>query len=226
MTPDNTLHISGQFKSPTFSNNAQWNETHFIDSKLLEVGPISTMIPVPGGTLHAGGIRAAQTYRANDASFISKDQVDTLITSIDPNATVTAGLFWKNTSSNALVTILGGRFLLNNVEYRVAMQRDGMWTGYFDHVEGDIHAMTVVKDQLCIGGQFKGVYQNTNVTSFAMFDLLQQRVMNINGIFGKVEKKLLPLFSLFQGGDERGGYISLFLPIFSKKLFNTLLRCK
>ncbi|KAI8888712.1 hypothetical protein K501DRAFT_302145 [Backusella circina FSU 941] len=184
LTPDNTLHISGQFTSPTAHNNAQWNHTHFINPKLLEVGPISTILPLPMGMLYAGAIKAAQAYRANDASFIRKDQLDTLITTMDANATVTAGLFWKNTSDHdSLVTILGGRFHLDNVEYRVVMHRDGVWTGHFDHIEGEIHAMAVVKDHLCIGGQFKGMYQNTNVTSFAMFDLLKQRVMNINGIF-------------------------------------------
>ncbi|KAI9357209.1 cortical protein marker for cell polarity-domain-containing protein [Pilaira anomala] len=177
------VHLSGSFHLVNGSNvymNAQWDlsKNQWVPSSSFLLGPIATQLALGNGqALYLGEIQAAQTYRANTMASLVQDQWSSSISSIDPNATVTTGVFWQNT------IILGGSFTLNNVHYLIAMYDGTTWSGLFDTVQGEIHTLLVMQeDVLAIGGQFKGTLGTIPITSFALYNLRQQRLEQVQGI--------------------------------------------
>ncbi|KAI7888659.1 cortical protein marker for cell polarity-domain-containing protein [Mucor mucedo] len=185
-TTDNTnVHLSGPFTTadglPTF-NNAQWSlkNRQWVPSSSLIVGPVANQLQVGSDSiLYLGGIKSAQTYRANDIASLETQQWK--VTDVDPNATVTAGVFWKNGKTDT--TILSGLFNFNNTQYHLAMY-DGAWSGLLQNVQGEVSTLYVVQNQLLVGGQFKGTLDGSNspVTSFAVYDLQKQAFQDVQGV--------------------------------------------
>ncbi|KAI8879132.1 hypothetical protein K501DRAFT_336282 [Backusella circina FSU 941] len=195
---DSIIHASGLFNTvnsttsaiPAY-NNAMWSRANmsWISPTSLVVGSITNMTQLDNNTsLYYGQIKSAQTYRANDVASFMNGNKDTLlspITTIDPDAVINTGIFWKNASDNdAIVTILAGQFKLNDGKtYHLAIYSQDTWHGLFEGIQGDIQALAIANNQLFLGGYFNGSFQNTNVTSFAAYDLIRQSVVNINGVY-------------------------------------------
>lgn len=190
-TTDNTnVHLSGPFTTanglPTF-NNAQWSLTNhdWVPSSSLIVGPISNQLLLGSdSSLYIGAIKSAQTYRANDIASLEKQQWQSTVTNVDPNAIVTAGVFWKNGNTDTI--ILSGLFNFNNTQYHVALY-NGAWSGLLKNIQGDVNTLYVVQNQLLIGGKFNGTLDESTspVTSFAVYDLQKQAFQEVQGVLSK-----------------------------------------
>lgn len=188
-TTDNTnVHLSGPFTiangQSTF-NNAQWSltEKQWVRSSSLIVGPVADQLQLGSDNiLYLGGIKSAQTYRANDIASLEKQEWQ--VKDVDPNATVTAGVFWKN--GNTDTTILSGLFNFNNTQYHIAMY-DGTWSGLLQNIQGEVSTLYVLQNKLLIGGQFQGTLDGSNspVTSFAVYDLQDRTFQDVQGILSK-----------------------------------------
>lgn len=187
-TDNENVHLSGPFTVangvPAF-NNAQWSLTDqkWVPSSSLIVGPVANQLQLDSSNiLYLGAVKSAQTYRVNDISSLETPQWK--VTDVDPNATVTAGAFWKN--GNKDTTILGGLFNFNNTQYHIAMY-DGTWSGLLKNIQGEVKTLYVVQNQLLVGGQFKGTLDGSNspVTSFAVYDLQKQVFQDSQGVLGR-----------------------------------------
>jgi hypothetical protein len=124
--------------------------------------------------LYFGSIRNAQSYRANNVASISSSSITSSITQADPNAIVNTGVFWRNEQ------ILGGVFHLDSTLYSLVMHNQGKWIGLLPSIQGDIRALTVIKDHLFIGGRFNN---SDSTTSFAMYNLERQELQGVSGIY-------------------------------------------
>ncbi|KAI8997104.1 cortical protein marker for cell polarity-domain-containing protein [Pilobolus umbonatus] len=196
-TPDNTIHISGAFTTLSGDGTSVYNNimvnsalNAWINTKELVIGPVTSVISIKDNNLlYMGKIKNAQSYRAKNASAIIDNQVilSSLVTDIDPSAVVTAGLFWKNTTSNnEFTTILAGSFKFNkdkNITHHIAIGSKGEWRGLMDDAAGTIDTLAIVQGKLFIGGKFTGTVNNIKTNSFAIYDLENDVFMNVAGLF-------------------------------------------
>ena len=180
--------------TPSFEN-AIWNitENQWVQPKSLLVGQLMSLHSMNETTeILAGGIRGAQTYRADNAAVMDSHQIwSPYIFPYLPstNNNIHTGVFWHNVTSDGqnktVVIIGGGPFTIsnNNQNTSIALYQDGQWKGLGD-LQGQVYSLYILKDTLYIGGHFQGTIGTTQVTSFAIYDLKQQQALDVGSVYG------------------------------------------
>lgn len=130
--------------------------------------------------MYFGSIQNAQSYRANNVVSVTPSTITSSITLVDPNAHVSAGVFWNNNQ------ILGGSFQLENTRYHLVIYHQDKWIGLLPNIQGDIRALAVIQNHLFIGGQFNS---SDTITSFAMYDLEKQQLEGVSGIYSDMNQQ-------------------------------------
>lgn len=141
-----------------------------------------------------GNIKSAQTYYSVGATtFPTLTSPWSRFYSLFDNeetAIINAGVFWDNKTSNQQVTILGGKFTMQNGAIaNLAMYHDNTWTGFKLNGgdDGDIvNSLLQVNDILYIGGKFSGQIQQQELKSMVIYNLADQTLLPVNSITGKL----------------------------------------
>lgn len=188
-TDNENIHLSGQFNyAPSMSayGNAEWSlsSNAWVPASSFVLGPITYTIPLNStANLYFGNIKNAQSYWAMNAASMSSSSSSwsSLISQVDPSATVRSGILWKDDG-----VILGGSFNLNQTQYQVVMYQQGTWQGLLQNIQGDIKTMLITDDKLFMGGNFTGP---RNMSSLGMYDLNKRSLSAVYGLYGKSMKK-------------------------------------
>lgn len=140
-----------------------------------------------------GDIVSAQTYYSVGATTFPTltspwAQFYNLFDNED-SAIINAGVFWENKTSNQQVTIIGGKFTMQNGAIaNLAMYHDNTWSG-FQLNKGDgaidvVHSLLQVDDILYIGGQFTGHVQQQELKSMVIYNLADRSLLPVNSVTG------------------------------------------
>lgn len=212
-TNDNHIHLSGSFNATMngtkLFNNAEWDLStqSWVKPTSYILGPVNNQLQISDtATIYLGSIQNAQSYRANNAvTLASSNIITSSITDIDPNAVVNTGAFWK--SQNETCVILAGIFHINNTSYPLVIYRNNEWEGHFQNVQGNITTLSVVKNNLLIGGSFNGTAANdVTVTSIAFYDLENQQMLAITGLFDSKQQPGI-VNVMYPQGDGKSIYV-------------------
>lgn len=184
-TKDKHVHLSGPFNATLTGtrlyNNAEWDlsaQSWVAPSRYI-LGPVANQIQMSDtATLYLGSIQNAQSYSASNVVSLASNGMTSPITDIDPNAVVYTGAFWKSSP------ILAGSFKLNNTTYPLVIYRNNAWQGLLQQVQGNITTLSVIQNNVLMGGYFNGTTtDNVTVTSIAFYDLENQKMQAITGVF-------------------------------------------
>jgi hypothetical protein len=205
---NSSITISGNFTHVVAENghkrsttgNALWDpkQQKWTDRQAFIAGGITSWSPVSSSSndsLLVGNIQAAQAfYSVGAATFASVSSPQWTryygVFDNDDTAVVNAGLFWHNATSNQQVTILGGRFTMQNGAIsNIALYHDNTWSGFqLDNGGADsqsvVNTLLNVQGILYIGGQFSGQVQQQAVKSMAIYSLTDRVALPVSGITG------------------------------------------
>ncbi|KAI8885682.1 hypothetical protein K501DRAFT_322254 [Backusella circina FSU 941] len=221
ISPDNTtLTVSGAFRnryssiSPILSiGNALWNVTNgrWDERNSLLVGSIVTDHSVNNSMrLYCGNILGAQSYRT-DVVVSSQLSSRTLLSTSEPSS-VSAGVYWNDTLNNATVPIIARRVFNNSASEftAVTLLKNGTWEdiGSFD---GHIYSLTVFKNWLYIGGQFRSISGGNNSISLTIYDLENKTTVSVSPVTeGSSNPGYVKIIKVHPNGKDIliGGYFS------------------
>lgn len=212
-TNDNHIHLSGSFNATTngtkLFNNAEWDLStqSWVKSTSYILGPVINQLQISDtATIYLGSIRNAQSYRANNVvSLASSNSITSPMVDIDPNAVVNTGAFWKSQSETCV--ILAGTFQINNTSYPLVIYRNNEWQGLLQNVQGNITTLSVIQNNLLIGGNFNGTATNgVAVTSIAFYDLENQQMLATTGVFDSNQQPGI-VNVIYPQGDGKSIYI-------------------
>ncbi|KAI7863016.1 cortical protein marker for cell polarity-domain-containing protein [Spinellus fusiger] len=183
-TPNSTLTRA----TITIGNNVLWDTTthQWVETSPLVVGSIRSIVPLGASQqLWAGSIRGAQKYSAKGLlSIDGQNQWTPYLLDMDTEAVINTGLFWKNTShpgEDQTVIIVGGRFTISDSIMNLAMYQNGVWRG-IGQLQGQVLTLALVENKLLVGGEFSGTFLHSQSKSFAIYDLVQQTSLDVNGV--------------------------------------------
>lgn len=191
-----TLVVSGNFthligQPTTHIGNVVWSipEQKWIEPSSLVVGTITGNETINATTsILTGRILGAQTYRADDVSLLDTTNHWTPYLLNDSAGIINTGVFWHNVTAdgqNKTVAIVGGSFNLTNGIRNLALYQDDTWHG-LGQLDGQVLSLVQLKDKLYIGGHFTGTLgDNTQVSSFAIYDLKARKRIDVGGVHGK-----------------------------------------
>ncbi|KAI8646983.1 cortical protein marker for cell polarity-domain-containing protein [Parasitella parasitica] len=211
-TRDQHIHLSGSFNSTTSGaglyNNAEWDPStqSWVAPTSYILGRVTNQVQFSDtATLYLGAIRNAQSYRASNMASLASNSVMSPITEIDPNAVVHTGAFWRSHTETCV--ILAGAFSINNTSYPLVIYRNKAWQGLLQHVQGHITTLSVVQDNLFIGGKFNGTAaDNMTATSIAFYNLESQTMQAIAGVFDSNHQPGL-VNAIYPQGDAKSIYV-------------------
>ncbi|CAO3637622.1 unnamed protein product [Cunninghamella echinulata] len=202
-----SIIISGDFTHTTqldgrqlrSNGNSIWNtqQQQWMNSPSFISGSIQSWQNVSSSNdyLLIGDIMSAQTYYSVGATTFPTltspwAQFYSLFDNED-SAIINAGVFWENKTSNQQVTIIGGKFTMQNGAIaNLAMYHDNTWSG-FQLNKGDgggaidvVHSLLQVDDILYIGGQFTGHVKQQELKSMVIYNLADHTLLPVNSVTG------------------------------------------
>lgn len=153
-------------------------------------GNVILTYSVANNTILIGNIKAAETHQVNALSVIGNqyqfDQIPLFPT--DTDYYTNAGMYWTNPSNGNSTMIVGGHFQLPNNVQNIAMFANGSWTGFpMTNWQGQVTTLTIAENNLVIAGDFTAVTDGQNLTSLAVWNLINNTHLPVQDLQSKLD---------------------------------------
>jgi hypothetical protein len=152
-------------------------------------GTVISTYAVANNTILIGNIKAAESYQVNALSVIGNQYQFDQIPLFPSNTSyhTNAGMYWTNPSTGNSTMIVGGQFQLPNNIQNIAMLANGSWTGFpMTNWQGQVTTLTIAENNLVIAGDFTAITGGQNLTSLAVWNLINRTHLPVQDLQSKL----------------------------------------